>query len=95
MNRFMMLAFEYRNVMHYCLIRYKAFQKHNEYAITIMNGELEKILFGNHIICEKEGCLFLENAGNDVQKVLKERIAKKLSTLLNMPLKQSSKPPGT
>lgn len=88
MNRFLMLAFEYSNAIHYCLVRYKAQQKHNEYAITIMNGELEKVLFGNHVICERDGFLFLETAGNDVQRILKERIAEKLSTFLNIPLKR-------
>jgi hypothetical protein len=83
-----MLAFEYSNVIHYCLIRFKGLQKHNEYAITIMNGELEKILFGNHIICEKDGYLFLESKGDEVQRLLKERIALKLSKLLNLPLKR-------
>lgn len=88
MNRFMMLAFEYSNALHYCLIRYKALQKHNEYAITIMNGDLEKLLFGNHILCEREGVLFLESTGSEVQRLLKEKIAVKLSKLLNIPLKR-------
>ncbi|NTS43572.1 hypothetical protein HRG84_22020 [Flavisolibacter sp. BT320] len=89
MNRFTMISFEYSNVIHYCLVRFKALQKHNEYAITIMNGELEKLLFGNHVICERDGFLFLEARGNDLQQAIKERIAVNLSKLLNIPLKRS------
>ncbi|MBB1286380.1 hypothetical protein HRH25_18495 [Flavisolibacter sp. BT320] len=89
MNRFLILAFEYSNAIHYCLIRYKAQTKHNEYAITIMNGELEKVLFGQHVIFERDGFLFLETAGNEVQRILKEKIAVKLSAFLNIPLKRT------
>jgi hypothetical protein len=88
MSRFLILGFEYNNATDYCLVRYKANGDCNEYVITVMNGELEKLLFGNHIIREKEGCLQVEQTENGEQNNLKEQIAKALGDLMNLPVKK-------
>jgi uncharacterized protein YqgQ len=83
----MVFQFQYGAVIDYCLARCSMFQGRKEYAITIMNGELEKLLFGQHIIFEKEGCLQAEITGNEVQNRLKESVATALAGLLGMPLR--------
>lgn len=88
MNRFLILGFEYNDAIDYCLIRYKANAESNEYVITVMNGELEKLLFGNHIIPEKDGSLQVETTENRLQDKLKEQIAKALGELLNLPVQK-------
>lgn len=86
MNRFIILGFDYRETIHYCLIRCKSSTTSIEYAITIMNGELESALFGQHILLEENGCLLLTPTGNAMLDCLKESIACALSELLNLPL---------
>lgn len=88
MNRFLILGFEYNNGIEYSLIRQKTKDSGNEYAVTVMNGELEKQLFGNHVILEKDGCLLLDNPGGDEQHKLKEQITKALGELLGIPLQR-------
>lgn len=86
MSRFLVLGFEHNNVIDYCLIRLKIKGDCNEYAITIMNGKLEKLLFGSHTITEKDGCLLLEASDNKEQYRLKEQITKSLGELLGLPV---------
>jgi hypothetical protein len=42
--------------MYYALIRTKEDGDKRLHSITIMNGDLEQLLYGNHIIMEKDGC---------------------------------------
>ena len=42
--------------MYYALIRTKEEGEGRLHSVTIMNGDLERLLYGNHIIVEKEGC---------------------------------------
>lgn len=51
-----------------------------------MNGDLEKLLLGNNIIKEVNGCLHLEISENNMQERLKMEIAKALSKILGVPL---------
>ena len=90
MNRFLVLGFEYNNTIDYCLVRYKTKEDRNEYAITVMNGELEKLLFGNHLIAERDGHLQLDVTGNEPQDRLKEEIAKALGELLGLPVQKKA-----
>lgn len=48
------LEFEYRTKTYYALIRNKWVDHQKHYYVTIMNGELESLLFGNHIISASE-----------------------------------------
>ena len=88
MNRFLVLGFDYNNTIDYCLIRYKAKEEANEYVITVMNGTLEKLLFGNHILMEKDGFFQLERTENKEQDKLKEQIAKALGELLGLSVRK-------
>lgn len=94
MFHFITIDFEYGKKMYRSLIRSKKFRSHREHAITIMNGELEKQLFGNHIIKEKDGCLQIEVSENGEQQMLKKRIARALSKLLRMPLLEKRQTKG-
>lgn len=42
--------------MYYALIRTKEDGEMRLHSVTVMNGDLERLLYGNHIIVEKEGC---------------------------------------
>jgi hypothetical protein len=42
--------------LHYALIRTKEYRERRLHFVTIMNGDLERLLYGNHIIEEKDGC---------------------------------------
>jgi len=86
MKSFLTVGFEYCEKLYIALVREKKNNLHNEYHITIMNGELEKILYGNHIIKEINGCLQLETSENVQQESLKQIIATELGKLLRLPL---------
>jgi hypothetical protein len=51
-----------------------------------MNGQLENILHGNHIIKEENGTLQLEISDNKEQNIIKERITKAMGQLLSLPI---------
>jgi hypothetical protein len=53
-----------------------------------MNGQLEKVLYGNHIIREKQGFLEIDNAENNEQCQLKLQITTALGELLDLPVKE-------
>jgi hypothetical protein len=50
------IEFEYRDSFYYALIRVKD-NEFREYHITVMDGTLEQLLYGNHIILEVNGRL--------------------------------------
>lgn len=47
-------SFSFEGFPYDALARVKETTANTEYHITVMNGELEKRLFGNHIIIEEE-----------------------------------------
>jgi hypothetical protein len=59
------LEFIYRSTTYYALIRTKIVQQEKQYHITIMNGELERLLYGHHIISP---------GGKDHLKVIKDNL---------------------
>ena len=56
MDKIISLEFKYHSRMYYALIRTKEDRDMRLHSITIMNGDLERLLYGNHVIVEKEGC---------------------------------------
>jgi len=56
MDNMISLEFKYRSRKYYALIRSKEDDQMRVHSVTIMNGDLERLLYGNHIILEKEGC---------------------------------------
>ena len=87
MNRFLVVGFELFKTCYDALILCKAKDDRNLYQITVMNGDLEKLLYGNHIIKEINGCLQIEISENKGQEILKTKIAKALSKILEIPFK--------
>ena len=88
MIKFLIVGFEFCENVYYSLIWCKKKKDCNEYKITVMNGDLEKLLYGNHIIKEENGCLQLGTCENKEQEILKARIAKALGKVLGIPLQE-------
>ena len=57
MDKTISLEFAYKSKIYYAYIHIKIDKQEKHYHITIMNGGLEKALYGNHIIIE-EGSTF-------------------------------------
>jgi hypothetical protein len=55
MSKIICLPFEYRNKEYYSLVRVKDIHGCKELHVTIMNGELEVELYGNHIFRFRDG----------------------------------------
>lgn len=87
MNKFLTVGFEFYEKLYHSLIMIKKKKGYKIYQITVMNGDLEKLLYGNHIIREINGCLQVEISENNKQGMLKLKIAEALSKLLAIPLK--------
>lgn len=56
MDKIISLEFKYRSRMYYALIRTREDGEAKLHSVTVMNGDLERLLYGNHVIMEKEGC---------------------------------------
>ena len=80
MGTIMSLGFEFKGKEYYSLIRVKEKNNKTEYHITVMNGDLERLLYGNHVVKELNGELEIENAAeNNEQAILKKQIVEALS----------------
>lgn len=90
MGTIMSLGFEFKGKEYHSLIRVKEKEEKTEYHITVMNGDLERLLYGNHIVREENGELNTEGFPeiND-QWMLKKQIVQALSKHL-----QSTYQPG-
>ena len=86
MNRFLIIPFEFCKKTYYSLVMCKSKAEGTEYRITVMNGELEQLLFGNNVILEKNGTLHLEVSQNELQESLKMQIAESLVKVLKIPI---------
>lgn len=51
------VGFRYKDNAYKALIRFKEKGAKKEYHITVMDGELERLLYGNHILVEENGRL--------------------------------------
>ena len=51
------LEFTYRSKTYHALIRTKMDEQRLAYYVTIMNGELERLLYGNHVLVNENGKL--------------------------------------
>jgi hypothetical protein len=52
MDKMLSLEFMYKSKTYYALVRTKLIGQEKQYYITVMNGELEMLLYGNHVILE-------------------------------------------
>lgn len=91
MGKVLTVGFEFQEGFYYSLIHIKQILDETVYKITVMNGNLERMLFGNNIIHEKEGHLYIEVSEHTETDDLKLAIAEALSALLNMPLDREVK----
>lgn len=89
MNKFLVIPFDFCHATYYSLIMCKSKTDCTEYRITVMNGDLEKLLFGSNVIKEINGSLHLDIPNNEPQGRLKMEIAKSLEKILNIPLQCS------
>lgn len=72
MDKVLSLVFTFRFKTYYALIRCKTNDGAKQYHITVMNGVLERLLYGYHIIVEKEDGLlqpFAEAPGAEVESL--------------------------
>jgi hypothetical protein len=82
MIRLLSLEFEYKNSFYYALIRVIE-NTYREYHVTVMDGSLEQLLYGSHIIIEVNGRLQVDlPAEHNEQGKLKLAIAKSLRDYL-------------
>lgn len=88
MIKFLIVGFEFCEKVYHSLVWCREKKDCNEYKITVMNGDLEKLLYGNHIIKEENGCLHLGKCENKEQEILKARIAKALGKALGIPFQE-------
>jgi hypothetical protein len=80
---FLSVEFEYEGAKYYSLIRKKKKFNGIEYHITIMNGKLEKLLYGNHIIKQVNDTLHADCGSTDKKLVeLKQCVTKALQNYL-------------
>ena len=63
------------------MIRVKKKGTTTEYCITVMNGELEKMLYGHHIITEENGRLMTGDTPDAETARLKDCIAEALNAV--------------
>ena len=86
MSEIITINFAFLEDIYYFLARYKIKDDLREYYITVMDGDLEKLLYGNHVIREQNGYLQIEIFENSEQERLKVKIAEALSDFLKVPL---------
>lgn len=84
MAKLLNIGFEYKGCIHYSLIRVKEKENCIEYQVTIMDGNLEKLLYGNHIIKEVNGQLEIDLPDDNEQRELKSTIAQSLNAYLQV-----------
>ena len=57
MDKTLTLEFTYGPKNYYAIVRTKTNKGEKQYYITIMNGDLERLLYGHHVIAEQDGVL--------------------------------------
>ena len=78
------LKFEYQDTGYEALIRVKSKETATEYYITIMNGDLEKMLYGHHVITEVNGRLQAGSTPDAETARLKNKIMEALEEWLSL-----------
>ena len=83
MSSLLSLGFEYKDCHHSFLARVKENGNKIEYHVTVMNGDLEKLLYGNYVITGSNSHVVadLPDNGGEEQH-LKFQIAKALNKYL-------------
>jgi len=80
------IEFEYRGRHYDAAVRIWEMNKGREFQITVMDWELERILYGNHIMNEVDGVIHANvKPENNDQAELKLTIAARLGHYLKVP----------
>jgi len=74
------IKFFFRAYEYYALVRVKGKETQIEYHITVMNGELERLLYGNHVLVPEAGLFKSELLPDTEVGSLKCIIAEALNT---------------
>ena len=74
------IKFEFRGHEYYALVRVKEKETNTEYHITVMNGELERLLYGNHVLIPEAGLFKSELSTDTAVGSLRRTIAEALNT---------------
>lgn|SRR5690606_18304316 len=62
---FLSVEFEFEGAKYYSLVRKKKLNSNIEYHVTIMDGKLEKMLYGNHIFRQVNNMLVSDKVSTD------------------------------
>ena len=76
------LSFNYNGNKYSALILEKFLEDRKEYRVTIMNGDLEKLLFGNNILIERAGKILCPNPPRPENETLVKQIIQSLMNWL-------------
>ena len=80
------ISFYFKGALYSSMIRVKEMENRKEYHVTILDWELERLLYGNHIIEEVNNSFNVEiSSENPRQTELKLRITSELSRQLKIP----------
>jgi hypothetical protein len=60
MPKIISVPFDFRGRQYYCLVRFKNKNDHTELYVTIMNGDLERLLHGNNKFQYQNGYLVVD-----------------------------------
>jgi hypothetical protein len=79
MDKMISLEFTYRSKTYFALVRTKINEKKISYVVTVMNGDLERLLYGHHKIVDENGVLLSDRDISDGRVMeLKECITRAL-----------------
>ena len=91
MSMIISLGFDFKEEFHYVLITVKELKESIQYRITVMNGELEQLLYGCNVVNEVNGELELDDCnGNKEKWLLKKQIIEALSKYTHKNIRAAS-----
>ena len=91
MSMIISLGFDFKEEFHYVLITVKELKERIQYRITVMNGELEQLLFDCNVVNEVNGELELDDCnGNKEKWLLKKQIIEALSKYTQKKIRANS-----
>lgn len=70
MRKMLAVPFEYNKKEFCTLVRVKPGMEQTELEVTIMNGDLERMLYGNHVFHYKNGDLIADIPAKEKEKAL-------------------------
>ena len=70
MSMIISLGFDFKDEFHYVLITVKELKERIQYRITVMNGELEQLLYDCNVVNEVNGELELDDCNGNKEKWL-------------------------